>query len=238
MKLLASAQKGIMTFWYWYVRKLNARWPYRNVEGKHFVVYPGVYKPLENEHACADYCKKDDVVLDLGSGCGIGAIYCAQTAKSVLATDISAAAVRNTQENCRAHNITNVEVRQSDMFENVSGKFDLVIANPPYIAADFEGEENQFATSVRYLPIFFAEVHKHLKPDSRIVVQFPRWHKKRLVALAAAHGLVLKSMKPLPLKSPGLAMLSFAYMQVGFLSTFYVFESNVKHEEVTLPLAA
>ncbi len=238
MNILKTAQKGIMTFWYWYVRKLNARWPYRTIEGKHFVVYPGVYKPLENEHACAQYCDKGDVVLDLGCGCGVGAIFCADKAEKIVATDISAAAVRNTQENCNSHGVKNVEIRQSDMFSNITGKFDLVIANPPYIAADFEGEEQQFATSVRYLPIFFAEVHKHLNPNARIVVQFPLWHKKRLVALAAAHGFVLKSTKALPLKSPGLAFLSLAYMQVGFLSTFYLFEPKFENKEVETRLAA
>ncbi|MGL4489030.1 MAG: methyltransferase [Rhizobiaceae bacterium] len=236
--IFKTIQKGIMTAWYPYVRVLSAAWPYRNIEGKRFSVLPGVYKPLENEHAVADYCKSGDVVLDLGCGCGVGAIYCAKIADKVLATDISAAAIRNTEENCKTHGVTNVTVRQSDMFTNVTGQFDLIIANPPYIAADFEHEEQQFATSVRYLPIFFNEVQHYLKPEGRIVVQFPLWHKKRLVALAAAHGFELKSTRPLPLKSPGLALISLAYLQVGFLSTFYVFEPKVAIKEVEFLKAA
>ncbi len=223
----SMTKRGVMTLWYWYVRKLNAAWPYRTVDGERFAVLPGVYKPLENEHSCAQYCRDGDRVLDLGCGCGIGAIYCAEKAESVLAVDISAAAVANTIENCDSHCVTNVEVRQSDMFSNVTGKFDLVLANPPYIAADFADEEEQFATSVRYLPLLFAGIHEHLAEGGRLLVQYPMWYRFGLEKIARAHGMKLKSVKRMPAKSLGLGVLSFVYMQVGFISTHYLFERAV-----------
>ena len=108
-----------MTFWYWYVGKLNERFPYKTVEGRRFAVFPGVYKPLENEHSCAQYCQEGDRVLDIGCGCGVGAIFCAEKAESIVATDISAAAVENTKANCKTFNIDKITVFESDMFEKI-----------------------------------------------------------------------------------------------------------------------
>lgn len=231
MGLYSAYKQGLMGTWYWYVRKLNAAFPYKTVDGKKFTVFPGVYKPLENEHACADYCREGESVLDLGCGCGVGAIFCAEKAQSVVASDISAAAVKNTQANCETHGIDNVTVFESDMFEKVEGKFDLIVANPPYIAADFASDEQQFATSVRYLPLLFAGVHDHMQDHGRLLVQYPAWFKGSLVKLAKSHGMVLKETKRMPMKSVGLALLSLAYLQVGFRSTFFLFEPEQPRQQ-------
>ena len=226
MGIHSASKQALFTFWYWYVRKLSTVWPYKMVEGRKFIVFPGVYKPLENEHSCAQYCKQNDTVLDLGCGCGVGAIFCADIVKDVLATDISTIAVKNTIKNCKKHNITNVKTLLSDMFAKVDGRFDLIIANPPYIAADFEHEENQFATSVRYLPLLFAGVHDHLEKDGRLLVQYPAWFEGKLLKLADTKGMELVSKKRMPAKSIGLSLISLAYMQVGFRSTYFLFKSK------------
>ena len=96
LKIADLAKRGLMTFWYSYSRLLNSVWPSITLEGKRIVVFPDVYKPLENEQACADYCKAGDRVLDLGSGSGVGTIFCAAKAREVLAVDISDSAVANT----------------------------------------------------------------------------------------------------------------------------------------------
>ncbi len=225
MRILpAAAVHAFMSFWYPYVKTLNSIWPSITVHGKKLVIMQEVYKPLENEYACADYCNDGDRVLDLGCGCGVGALFCSPKAREVVAVDISEPAVRNTEENCRLHGLTNVTVRQSDMFSNVEGKFNLILANPPYIAADFDNEEKQFATSVRYLPSLFSQVSDYLTDDGRVLIQFPMWHRSRIEKLAAAHGLQVLQVRRLPLKSPGLFLLSLAYMQVGFRSAFYLLE--------------
>lgn len=217
-------KRGLMSFWYWYVRKLNALWPTITVDGRRLTVRPGVYKPLENEQACVAYCNPGDRVLDLGCGSGISAIFCADKAREVVAVDISPAAVETTKDNCRAHGIDNVHVAESDMFSNVEGRFNLILANPPYIAADFKDAEEQFATSVRYLPILFAEVHEHLEPGGRLLVQYPMWFKGSIKRLASRHGLTVTKIERMPAKSLKLALLSLVYLQVGFRSTLYLIE--------------
>lgn len=224
MGVYEASKRGIMALWYWYVRKLNSVWPTTTIEGRQFAVFPGVYRPLENEHACAAYCREGDRVLDLGCGIGVGAIFCADKAGHVLATDISETALRNAEENCRRHEVRNIDFLHSDMFDKIDGEFDLVIANPPYIAADFADAENQYATSVRYLPLLFDAIHDHLAPGGRLLVQYPAWFRGSLLKLAASHGMVLKEERRMPRKSLGLALTSLLYLQVGFRSTFFLFE--------------
>lgn len=217
-------KRGLMTFWYFYSRKLNAMWPSITLQGKRIEVLPDVYKPLENEHACATYCKEGERVLDLGCGSGVGTIFCAAKAREVVAVDISDSAVANTLHNCRLHGLDNVTVLKSDMFDNVPGKFDLILANPPYISVAFENENEQYTTSVRYLPTLFASVKEQLTEDGRLLIQFPLWFRGRIHRLAAQHGMKVVSVDRMPAKSLGLFLTSLAYLQVGFLSTYYLLE--------------
>ncbi len=79
-------------------------------------------------------------ILDMctGSGClGIVASLVFEDAK-VDITDISPEALKVAQENVLLHEVEeSVEVIESDMFNNLSGrKYDLIICNPPYVDAD------------------------------------------------------------------------------------------------------
>jgi SAM-dependent methyltransferase len=130
MKIWSFAKRAFMTFWYGYVKNLNLILPSITIQGKRLIVFPDVYKPLENEYACADYCREGDRMLDLGCGSGIGAVVCAPKVRELVAVDISPSAVKNTEENCRLNRLNNVVVKQSDMFSGVEGKFDLILANP------------------------------------------------------------------------------------------------------------
>lgn len=222
MNLLAAAKHGFMTFWYFHARTLNSLLPSVTLEGKRLVIFPGVYKPLENEQASSQYCREGDRVLDLGCGSGVASVFCAPRAREVVAVDISQAAVKNTEENCRIHGLANVTVMQSDMFARVEGKFDLITANAPYIDDEFEAEENQFATSRKYLSILFAEVGNHLAADGRLVLQFPAGAQGRIEKLASRHRLEIVSVQRLPPKPIKLSLLSILYLQVGFKSALYV----------------
>jgi release factor glutamine methyltransferase len=163
-------------------------------------------------------------VLDLGCGSGVNSVFCAPKAREVVAVDISDQAVENTRENCRIHGLANVSVAKSDMFSNVQGRFDMIVANPPYVAADFEKEEEQFATSTRYLPQLFGHAAEHLTERGRLVIQFPMWFRKRIERLAAANNFKVVSVRRMPPKSLGLFLLSVAYLQVGFRSACYLLE--------------
>ena len=71
MRIWSIVKHAVMTFWYPYVRALNSIWPSIKIQGKRLVIFPDVYKPLENEYACAEYCREGDRMLDLGCGSGL-----------------------------------------------------------------------------------------------------------------------------------------------------------------------
>lgn len=234
MNFPSAAKHGFMTFWYFHVRTLNSLLPWVTLQGKRLVIFPGVYKPLENEQACSEYCREGDRVLDLGCGSGVASVFCAPKAREVVAVDISLPAVKNTEENCRLHGLTNVKVMQSDMFSRVEGKFDTILANPPYIEDDFEAEDRQFATSRKYMPALFAKVGDYLADNGRLVMQFPSKARPRIEKLAAQHGLELLSVQRLPPKEWMLSVLSVLYLQIGFKSAVYL----LRPRSQALPAAA
>lgn len=78
-------------------------------------------------------------VADLGTGSGAIALAIARECPHarVLATDASAAALAVARRNAAANRIDNVAFVESDWFEALEAKrLDLVVSNPPYIAAD------------------------------------------------------------------------------------------------------
>ena len=81
--------------------------------------------------------KKDKLrVLDLcsGSGCiGLGIIK--NTDAEVVLSDISEFAINHIKENAKL-NYIDVNVVKSDMFKNISGNFDIIISNPPYLKTE------------------------------------------------------------------------------------------------------
>ena len=231
-------KRVFMAFWYWHVRQLNLLWPSITLDGQTLAIFPSVYKPLENEQSCVEFIRKDDRVLDLGCGSGVCAVFAAEVAREVVAVDISPSAVENTRENCRRLGRDNVMVKLSDMFANVDGKFDLILANPPYLEADFADEEAQFATSTRYLPILFAEAGKHLAKDGRLLIQYPGWFSGSIKRLAADHGLEVVKIQRMPRKSLYLSLLSVAYMQLGFRSTQYLLLPRASRDQSGVTPAA
>jgi SAM-dependent methyltransferase len=78
--------------------------------------------------------------IDLGCGAGAGAIELARMcpSASVHAVDINPAALALTRVNALLANATSVLPEYSDMLANVDGTFDLIVANPPYLADDAE----------------------------------------------------------------------------------------------------
>jgi len=75
-------------------------------------------------------------VVDVGTGCGAIAISLAKrlTGIKIYATDISLAALKVAERNCRRHGVTDrIELLHGDMLEPLPGAIDLIIANLPYV---------------------------------------------------------------------------------------------------------
>lgn len=71
--------------------------------------------------------------LDLGTGCGILALYLATHCQRVVATDISARACSFARFNASLNGAA-IEVRQGSLYQPVDGEsFDLITTNPPFV---------------------------------------------------------------------------------------------------------
>jgi release factor glutamine methyltransferase len=78
-------------------------------------------------------------VLDLGTGSGAIALAIAHARAHahVIAVDVSPEALAVASSNQRALGIRNLELRASDWFSGLGAeRFDVIVGNPPYIAAD------------------------------------------------------------------------------------------------------
>ncbi len=96
----------------------------------------------------------NDFVLDIGCGYGAVGITLAKFNNiRVLMTDINERAVFLSNTNIKNHRLKNAEARKSNLYENVSEEFDVILSNPPQSA----GKEVCFK--------IIEGAHTHLKND-------------------------------------------------------------------------
>ncbi|OAN75400.1 protein-(glutamine-N5) methyltransferase, release factor-specific [Sulfitobacter sp. EhC04] len=78
-------------------------------------------------------------VLDLGigSGCILVTLLAERAEATGLGIDLSEGACLQASANAVAHGVAaRADIRQSDWFDAVEGRFDLIVSNPPYLAAE------------------------------------------------------------------------------------------------------
>lgn len=80
--------------------------------------------------------RNPSTILDVGTGSGVIALTLAQKfpGAKIIATDVSDDALLLARENATRLQIDRVKFRNSDLLENVDEKFDLIVANLPYIS--------------------------------------------------------------------------------------------------------
>jgi len=107
---------------------------------KELGVLPSVYEPAEDSFLLAESVEvqNDSKVLDLGCGSGIQGInVLLKGAGRVVFSDINPKALENAGGNVgKIGLLEKSEFLESDLFDKISGKFDLVIFNPPYVHSE------------------------------------------------------------------------------------------------------
>lgn len=104
-------------------------------------INPGVFIPrLETEYFVELIPKmlshSPRTILEIGTGCGAISIALARffPDAEILATDISIAALENALQNIEYLDLeSRISIVQSNMFDGLIGKFDLIVSNPPYV---------------------------------------------------------------------------------------------------------
>ncbi len=141
-----------------------------------------VYEPSDDTYLLLDSLEKVGVnknikILEAGCGTGIVSIALSIRAFSVVACDINPSAVKLAGKNVKRNGIKNVEVVESDLFSGVSGRFDLIVFNTPYLPQSLDetvsGEINHAwdggMDGRKVIGKFLAEVPSYLSDSGRIV---------------------------------------------------------------------
>ncbi|MDK3073064.1 peptide chain release factor N(5)-glutamine methyltransferase [Sedimentitalea sp. JM2-8] len=126
-------------------------------------------------------------VLDLGvgSGCILVTLLAENPAARGMGVDLSEAACLQASANIVLHRVqSRAEVVQSDWFGAVTGRFDLIVANPPYIARDdMAGLQDEVrchepemaltdgADGLDAYRAIAAGVTEHLEPGGRLLLE-------------------------------------------------------------------
>lgn len=147
-----------------------------------FYVSKNVYEPAEDTFLLAENLKvnKHDIVLDMGTGCGILAVLAAKKAKKVVAVDINPYAVRCAKRNAGLNKVKEkVEVRQGNLFESIreTEKFTLIIFNAPYLPST-QHEQRSWLNKAwaggprgrQVIDNFITQASKHLAKNGRALL--------------------------------------------------------------------
>ncbi len=141
-----------------------------------------VFEPSEDTFLFAENLdvKEGDVVLDVGTGCGILGIIAAQRAKSVLAVDINPFAVRCAKQNAILnHTRGKMGFMQTDLLSALAedSLFDLILFNAPYLPSEEHEVETWIgrawaggATGREVVDRFIPQAAGHLKPAGRVLM--------------------------------------------------------------------
>jgi release factor glutamine methyltransferase len=116
----------------------------REFYGRNFTTSPDVLDPRPDTEALVELClshlpaDKALGILDLGTGSGILALTLVAERPYATATavDVSAPALAVARGNAEQLGLSNrASFIHSNWFENISGAFNLIVSNPPYIPA-------------------------------------------------------------------------------------------------------
>lgn len=142
--------------------------------------------------------------LGLGSGCILVTLLAENPKASGLGVDLSEAACLQASANAVLHRVEDrIDIQQSDWFDNVTGQFDLITSNPPYIALDemaglspeVRGHEPDMALTdggdgLGAYRAIAAGVVPHLLPGGRLCLEIGPTQGAAVSDLMRAAGLV------------------------------------------------
>lgn len=136
-----------------------------------------VYGPEEDTYFFLETLKKENLSgcgLEIGIGTGIIALSICHFFEEFTGTDINPKAVVLAKKNAQRNSIQNAKFIESDLFSTVSGTFDVIIFNPPYVPADepvkgIEDLSYHGGEDGRHLiDKFLSQFEKYLNPDGKV----------------------------------------------------------------------
>ena len=114
---------------------------YRSFWGRDFEINENVLDPRGDTETLIELildCKFENM-LELGTGSGAIAITVLAERPEVtcVATDISEYALKTASANSKRHGVeSRLKLLHSNWFDKISGSFDVIVSNPPYISSE------------------------------------------------------------------------------------------------------
>tara|TARA_R110002096_G_scaffold350602_1_gene543801 strand:- start:794 stop:1624 length:831 start_codon:yes stop_codon:yes gene_type:complete len=186
----------------------------RDFWGRRFIVTPDVLDPRpDTEALIADALTAPFTrVLDLGTGSGaiLLTLLAERGGTMGQGVDLSAPALDVARRNAEHLGLAaRVDLRASDWFGAVTGDFDLIVANPPYISADemlgLAPEVRDWEPHLALTPggdgldpyrIIAAQAPRHLRPGGRLIVEIGPTQGQAVAAMFRAAGLRAVAVLP------------------------------------------
>ncbi len=99
-----------------------------------------VYPPSEDSILLIESLdtRPGEKILEIGCGSGVVSIHCAKNGCAVTSGDINPKAVELTRRNAESNRVS-IDVRETDVYSGIDGRFDTIVFNLPYLPVDEEG---------------------------------------------------------------------------------------------------
>ncbi len=147
-----------------------------------------IYQPAEDSYLLQETIKdflkdknKNIKILDMGSGSGIQAETCLNLDfKNIFCADIDPEVIRYLKEK-------GLNIIKSNLFSNISKKFDLIIFNAPYLPEDErEPEDIKLATTAgkkgyEIIIKFLEEAKEYLNDNGKILLLFSSFSQPNVI---------------------------------------------------------